>query len=129
MECTPSDMLVRLALSREFNGRIYATGNPQSCFELGNGQSDMTLRIPLGTQCGTVQQVSNRFYPLSYFLANLFAKIRISHSAFLQLPALASWKVWLDFNLHGYQSGRRVQREAEAKGEMNYVSLSHSVVI
>jgi hypothetical protein len=51
-------MLVHLSLAREFQGRIYATGNPQACFELGNGQSEMTLRIPLGTQCGTVQQVS-----------------------------------------------------------------------
>ena len=51
-------MLVHLALAREFNGRIYATGNPQACFELGSGESDMTLRIPLGSQCGTVQQVT-----------------------------------------------------------------------
>ena len=50
-------MLVHLSLTREFNGRIYATGNPQACFELGSGQSEMTLRIPLGMQCGTVQQV------------------------------------------------------------------------
>ena len=57
VECTPSDMLVTLNLAREFRGRIYATGNPQACFELGSGQSEMTLRIPLGTQCGTVQQV------------------------------------------------------------------------
>ena len=57
VECTPSDMLVHLSLTREFNGRIYATGNPQACFELGSGQSEMTLRIPLGMQCGTVQQV------------------------------------------------------------------------
>jgi len=49
-------MLVHLALSREFNGRVYATGNPQACFELGNGNAEMTLRIPLGAQCGTVQQ-------------------------------------------------------------------------
>lgn len=61
VECTPSDMLVRLALARDFNGRIYATGNPQACFELGNGQSDMTLRIPLGSQCGTVQQNRGRY--------------------------------------------------------------------
>lgn len=58
VECTPSDMLVHLSLTREFNGRIYATGNPQACFELGSGQSEMTLRIPLGMQCGTVQQVN-----------------------------------------------------------------------
>ncbi len=58
VECTPSDMLVTLNLARDFRGRIYATGNPQACFELGSGQSEMTLRIPLGTQCGTVQQVS-----------------------------------------------------------------------
>ena len=57
VECTPSDMLVSLSLANDFRGRIYATGNPQACFELGTGQSDMTLRIPLGTECGTVQQV------------------------------------------------------------------------
>ena len=50
-------MLVHLNLAREFRGRVYATGNPQACFELGGGVSEMTLRIPLGTQCGTVQQV------------------------------------------------------------------------
>ena len=31
---------------------------PQACFELGTGSPEMTLRIPLGTECGTVQQVS-----------------------------------------------------------------------
>ena len=65
VECTPSDMLVHLNLAREFRGRVYATGNPQACFELGGGLSEMTLRIPLGTQCGTVQQVGN--YQLFYF--------------------------------------------------------------
>ena len=61
VECTPSDMLVHLNLAREFRGRVYATGNPQACFELGGGMSEMTLRIPLGTQCGTVQQVNIHF--------------------------------------------------------------------
>ena len=65
VECTPSDMLVHLNLAREFRGRVYATGNPQACFELGGGLSEMTLRIPLGTQCGTVQQVGN--YQLFHF--------------------------------------------------------------
>ena len=50
-------MLVSLSLANDFRGRIYATGNPQACFELGTGRSEMTLRIPLGTECGTVQQV------------------------------------------------------------------------
>ena len=57
VECTPSDMLVSLSLANDFRGRIYATGNPQACFELGTGRSEMTLKIPLGTECGTVQQV------------------------------------------------------------------------
>ena len=61
VECTPSDMLVSLSLANDFRGRIYATGNPQACFELGTGQSDMTLRIPLGTECGTVQQVWRKY--------------------------------------------------------------------
>ena len=55
-------MLVHLNLAREFRGRVYATGNPQACFELGGGNSEMTLRIPLGTQCGTVQQVISLFH-------------------------------------------------------------------
>lgn len=49
-------MIVSLALANDFRGRIYATGNPQACFELGTGSNEMTLRIPLGTECGTVQQ-------------------------------------------------------------------------
>ena len=44
-----------------FSGRIYATGNPQACFELGNGAAEMTLRIPIGTQCGTVQSGRGRY--------------------------------------------------------------------
>ncbi len=62
VECTPADMLVTLNLATDFRGRIYATGNPQACFELGTGQNEMTLRIPLGTQCGTVQQVISYCY-------------------------------------------------------------------
>ena len=58
-------MLVHLNLAREFRGRVYATGMPQICFELGRGEAEMTLRIPLGTQCGTVQQVI-----IIYFLGN-----------------------------------------------------------
>ena len=42
---------------QEFNGRVYATGNPQACFELGTGQTEISLRIPIGTQCGSVQSV------------------------------------------------------------------------
>ena len=63
VECTPSDMLVSLSLANDFRGRIYATGNPQACFELGSGRSEMTLRIPLGTECGTVQQVTAKNDP------------------------------------------------------------------
>ena len=36
---------------------MYATGNPQACFELGTGQTEISLRIPIGTQCGSVQSV------------------------------------------------------------------------
>jgi len=61
VECTPSDMLVTLSFGQAFSGRIYATGNPQACFELGNGASEMTLRIPIGTQCGTVQSGRGRY--------------------------------------------------------------------
>ena len=71
VECTPSDMLVHLNLAREFRGRVYATGNPQACFELGGGNSEMTLRIPLGTQCGTVQQV-NSVLLISWFCFSKF---------------------------------------------------------
>ena len=45
---------------QEFNGRVYATGNPQACFELGTGQTEISLRIPIGTQCGSVQSVGAR---------------------------------------------------------------------
>ena len=72
-------MLVHLNLAREFRGRVYATGNPQACFELGRGVSEMTLRIPLGTQCGTVQQViivyNQKYYsPITKIIGNIHAQ-------------------------------------------------------
>ena len=79
VECTPSDMLVSLSLANDFRGRIYATGNPQACFELGTGRSEMTLKIPLGTECGTVQQVRNKRSRLILYDANCvsFSMFRI----------------------------------------------------
>ena len=50
---------------QEFNGRVYATGNPQACFELGTGQTEISLRIPIGTQCGSVQSVSLQYSVLT----------------------------------------------------------------
>lgn len=50
-------MLITFLFGAPFEGRVYSTGNPQACFEMGNGQPQLVLRIPMGTQCGTVQQV------------------------------------------------------------------------
>lgn len=50
-------MLITFLFGAPFEGRVYATGNPQACFEMGSGQAQLVLRIPMGTQCGTVQQV------------------------------------------------------------------------
>jgi len=57
VDCTQADMLITLLFGTPFEGRVYSTGNPQACFEMGSGQSQIVLRIPMGTQCGTVQQV------------------------------------------------------------------------
>lgn len=56
VDCTPSDMLVTVNFGQPFAGRVFATGNPQSCFEMGGDRSQIVLRISLGTQCGTLQQ-------------------------------------------------------------------------
>jgi hypothetical protein len=50
-------MLVTINFGTPFAGRVFATGNPQSCFEMGGDRSQVVLRISLGTQCGTLQQV------------------------------------------------------------------------
>ena len=57
VDCTPSDMIVSLSFGTPFEGRIYATGNAPACFEMGSGQTLVTLRLPIGQICGTVQQV------------------------------------------------------------------------
>ncbi|XP_046406709.1 uncharacterized protein LOC124171575 isoform X1 [Ischnura elegans] len=61
VDCTQADMLITLSFGSPFDGRVYATGNPQACFEMGNSQSQLVLRIPMGTQCGTVQQGRGRY--------------------------------------------------------------------
>ena len=58
VDCTPSDMLVTFSFGTPFEGRIYAAGNAPVCFEMGNGQTQATLRLPIGTLCGTIEQVS-----------------------------------------------------------------------
>ncbi|XP_021930316.1 uncharacterized protein LOC110834946 [Zootermopsis nevadensis] len=54
VDCTQADMLITFLFGAPFEGRVYSTGNPQACFEMGNGQPQLVLRIPMGTQCGTV---------------------------------------------------------------------------
>ncbi|XP_033606986.1 uncharacterized protein LOC111863521 isoform X3 [Cryptotermes secundus] len=61
VDCTQADMLVTFLFGAPFEGRVYSTGNPQACFEMGNGQAQIVLRIPMGTQCGTVQQGRGRY--------------------------------------------------------------------
>ncbi|XP_059489112.1 uncharacterized protein LOC132204551 isoform X2 [Neocloeon triangulifer] len=61
VDCTQSDMLITFMFAAPFEGRVYATGNPQACFELGSAQNNLVLRIPMGTQCGTVQQGRGRY--------------------------------------------------------------------
>ncbi|XP_069693489.1 uncharacterized protein [Periplaneta americana] len=61
VDCTQADMLITFLFGAPFEGRVYSTGNPQACFEMGNGQSQIVLRIPMGTQCGTVQQGRGRY--------------------------------------------------------------------
>ncbi|XP_047103996.1 uncharacterized protein LOC124722900 [Schistocerca piceifrons] len=61
VDCTQADMLITFLFGGPFEGRVYATGNPQACFEMGSGQSQLVLRIPMGTQCGTVQQGRGRY--------------------------------------------------------------------
>ena len=85
VECTKTDMIVSLAFGYPFSGRVYVNGNyqvititflksffflidvlpfllkcEQSCFEVGNGQQQLVMRVPLVGQCGTVQQVCFR---------------------------------------------------------------------
>ena len=65
-----------MVFCQEFNGRVYATGNPQACFELGTGQTEISLRIPIGTQCGSVQSVSCN---LSFFHKKIHGVPKCSH--------------------------------------------------
>ena len=50
-------MLVTFTFGAPFEGRIYAAGNAPACFEMGNGQTQVLLRLPIGNICGTVEQV------------------------------------------------------------------------
>ena len=50
-------MVVSLRFNRRFEGRVFATGGPQTCFSLGDGRSRMQLTIPMDSSCGTEQEV------------------------------------------------------------------------
>ncbi|KAK8733712.1 hypothetical protein OTU49_006442, partial [Cherax quadricarinatus] len=61
VDCTPTDMLVTFSFGTPFEGRVYATGNAQACFEMGNRQTQLILRVPLGNTCGTKEETSGKF--------------------------------------------------------------------
>ena len=69
---------------QEFNGRVYATGNPQACFELGTGQTEISLRIPIGTQCGSVQSVGTRDKANIFCSLTNIIQIRVSLVVYLK---------------------------------------------
>ena len=50
-------MSVLFRFGKNFDGRVYATGNAQACFDTGNGRQELTLSISLGSRCGTVEEV------------------------------------------------------------------------
>ena len=50
-------MEVTFLFGTPFEGRVYATGNPQACFEMGNRQNTVVLRVPIGSTCGTLEEV------------------------------------------------------------------------
>ncbi|KAB7500990.1 hypothetical protein Anas_12965 [Armadillidium nasatum] len=51
VDCTSSSMLVTFTFGTPFEGRVYAQGNPQVCFEMGSREIELMLRIPLDTTC------------------------------------------------------------------------------
>ncbi|XP_045103923.1 uncharacterized protein LOC123499645 isoform X7 [Portunus trituberculatus] len=61
VDCTPTDMLVTFSFGTPFKGRLYATGNAQACFEMGNRQTQVILRVPLGSTCGTIEESDGKF--------------------------------------------------------------------
>ena len=67
-------MLVTFSFGAPFDGRIYAVGNAPACFEMGNGQTQVVLRLPIGNICGTVEQV----YYTKLHNDTLFIKVKAS---------------------------------------------------
>ena len=54
-------MAVTFTFASPFEGRVYAQGNPQVCFELGSRDIELLLRIPLDSSCGTRLQGDGQF--------------------------------------------------------------------
>ena len=96
---------------QEFNGRVYATGNPQACFELGTGQTEISLRIPIGTQCGSVQSVGGAANISSVFLAKI---IQIRVSSFVYLKSVKCNRLFVSDTIMDCQLSKSLRRLSES---------------
>lgn len=61
VDCTQTYMLVTFTFGTPFEGRVYATGNPQVCHEMGNRQTQVVLRVLLGSKCGTREESEGKY--------------------------------------------------------------------
>jgi putative uncharacterized protein (fragment) len=57
VHCSQQEMMLTLNFDTPFIGRVYAKGNPSQCFVVGTGQTRLHFAIPLGSRCGTRQEV------------------------------------------------------------------------
>ncbi|OQR73434.1 hypothetical protein BIW11_09734, partial [Tropilaelaps mercedesae] len=53
VQCNQQDMVLTLNFDTPFHGRIYSRANPNQCYVMGSGQTQMQYTISLGTRCGT----------------------------------------------------------------------------
>lgn len=58
VQCNSHEMLVSINFDSPFRGRIMAKGNPDQCYMLGDGQTNIHFPIVFGPKCNSRQEVS-----------------------------------------------------------------------
>lgn len=61
VQCNQQDMVLTLNFDMPFHGRIYSRNNPNQCYVMGNGQTQMQYIISLGTRCGTTTEGPGKY--------------------------------------------------------------------
>ncbi|KAG1683987.1 hypothetical protein GQR58_009584 [Nymphon striatum] len=102
--CDEEAMVISLSFSQTFNGVVYARSKAKECSVPVNGESQTTLTLPLGIECGTIAESKVRYvnevivqkHPIIQTINDKHIKVVCTFDKAEQVHKLWLLEVWVE---------------------------------